>query len=92
MVVMGDIWIEMRCTGTEVDGLQLSHIREVGECLVHGAQGYSWHLGTSRHKQRLGGGMCGIVVQQPKQQLSLRGDLEASIPKRDRELVWTMHA
>jgi len=77
VVVVGDVWVEAGWAVVDADLAKFAHRSEIGQCLVDGPKGDSWHLFGCRRVQRFCRWMLGVVVQQRKQQLALRGDFQS---------------
>lgn len=91
MVMVVDVRIEARCSGSEVDLLKFAHGRQVGQCLVHRAQRDARHLSGGNLVERFRSGVSRVVVQQAKQQLPLGRDLQSSRTKGGDELFGGLH-
>lgn len=72
VVVVINVRVEPQCTAVAAHELDFAHLREFVERLIHRAQRDAGHSLARHRKQCIGGRVGGVVVQQRKDQLSLR--------------------
>jgi len=77
VVVVGDIRVESSRAVVDADLAEFAHRSEIGQRLVDGPKGDSWHLLGCGCVQRFCCWVLGVVVQQREQQLTLRGDFQS---------------
>ena len=91
MMLIG-VRIESGGSAADRQRVDLTHVGEIGECRVDGAQRNAWHFSARRGVESLSGWVTLVPVEQTEQQLPLRGHLESSSPEGIDEFWRRLHS